>query len=113
LNISITPVLGKRSIIQQALLEGTGLKGQRLLALILLIALVYSSAVIQGTTIKKKQLNSILFALKSQRESITDVVVLAVASDSQQWVTYLDNYAAEIEQLMNLTPNKRCFYRRG
>jgi hypothetical protein len=62
---------------------------------------------------KQKQLNSILFALKSQRESITDVVVLAVASDSQQWVTYLDNYAAEIEQLMTLTPNKRCFYRRG
>jgi hypothetical protein len=59
-------------------LEGTGLKGQRLLALILLIALAYSSAVIQGTTLKKKQLNSILFALKSQRESITDVVVLAV-----------------------------------
>ena len=62
---------------------------------------------------KEQQLNSILFALKSQRESITDVVVLVVASDSQQWVTYLDNYAAEIEQLMTLTTNKRCFYRRG
>jgi hypothetical protein len=35
-------------------LEETGLKGQRLLALILLIALVYSSAVIQGTNLKIK-----------------------------------------------------------
>jgi hypothetical protein len=35
-------------------LEGTGLKSQRLLALILLIALAYSSAVIQGTILKRK-----------------------------------------------------------
>ena len=32
-------------------LEETGLKGQRVVALILLIALAYSSAVLQGTTL--------------------------------------------------------------
>jgi hypothetical protein len=35
-------------------LEGTGLKGKRLILLILLIAIAYSSAVIQGTSLKKK-----------------------------------------------------------
>jgi hypothetical protein len=35
-------------------LEGTGLKGQRFLALILLISLAYSSAAIQGTILKRK-----------------------------------------------------------
>jgi hypothetical protein len=35
-------------------LEETGLKGQRLLALIFLIALAYSSAIILGTTLKRK-----------------------------------------------------------
>ncbi len=35
-------------------LEGTGLKGKRLIVLILLIAIAYSSAVIQGTSLKKK-----------------------------------------------------------
>ncbi|MEG4590609.1 hypothetical protein QUA86_34625 [Microcoleus sp. F6_B6] len=32
-------------------LEGTGLKGQRLMTLILLIALAYSSAIMQGTNL--------------------------------------------------------------
>jgi hypothetical protein len=32
-------------------LEATGLKGQRVMVLILLIALAYSSAVMQGTTL--------------------------------------------------------------
>ena len=32
-------------------LEGTGLKNQRVMALILLIELAYSSAVMQGTTL--------------------------------------------------------------
>ena len=36
-------------------LEGTGLKGQRLMVLILLIALAYSSAIVQGTTLKMKE----------------------------------------------------------
>lgn len=35
-------------------LEGTGLKNQRVVALILLIALAYSSAVMQGTTLLHK-----------------------------------------------------------
>ena len=36
-------------------LEGSGLKGDRLIKIILLMALVYSSAIFQGTEIKKKQ----------------------------------------------------------
>jgi hypothetical protein len=36
-------------------LEGTDLKGQRLMVLILLIALAYSSAIVQGTTLKMKE----------------------------------------------------------
>ena len=35
-------------------LEETGLKGTRLITLILLIALAYSNAVLQGTTLKMK-----------------------------------------------------------
>jgi hypothetical protein len=35
-------------------LEGTGLKSQRLMTLILLIALAYSSAIMQGTNLKMK-----------------------------------------------------------
>jgi|GEM_PF-5540375 len=30
--------------------------------------------------------------------------------DSQQWLTYLDKYAGEVQELMTLTPTKRQFY---
>jgi hypothetical protein len=36
-------------------LEGTGLKGQRLMPLILLRALPYSSAIVRGKTLKMKE----------------------------------------------------------
>jgi hypothetical protein len=55
-------------------LEGTGLKGQRLMTLLLLIALAESSALVQGTTLKMKKSKSILFALKSPKESMQDGV---------------------------------------
>jgi hypothetical protein len=36
-------------------IEGTGLKGERPLKIILLMAIAYSSAIFQGTEIQKKQ----------------------------------------------------------
>ena len=33
--------------------------------------------------------------------------------DSQQWLTYLDKYASDVQELMTLTPQKRQFYQRG
>ena len=48
-------------------LEETGLKGQRLLALIILIALAYSSAVIQGTTLKIKAAKQYIFRPKESK----------------------------------------------
>jgi len=59
-------------------LEGTGLQGQRLRALILLIAKAITSAIIQGTALKKTGSKSTFSAPKNQAESIRDVVHLAV-----------------------------------
>jgi len=33
--------------------------------------------------------------------------------DSQQWLSNLEKYAQQVEQLMTLTPNKRLFFQRG
>jgi hypothetical protein len=59
-------------------LEATALKGQRVMALILLIALAYSSAVMQGTTLLHNRSQSILFVIKSPKESIQDEVALGL-----------------------------------
>jgi hypothetical protein len=87
LNISIAPVIGLRSLIQQALtnlgnlpqtiaykqrmgiekmfrdcksggdnLQGTGLTGDRLIKIILLMTISYSRDIIEGTIVKRKNL---------------------------------------------------------
>ena len=59
-------------------LQATALKGHRSLTLILLIALAYSSAVMQGTTLLHNRSQSILFVIKSPKESIQDEVALGL-----------------------------------
>jgi hypothetical protein len=34
----------------------------------------------------------------------------ALAQDGEQWVNYLDKYSESVQDLMNLTRNKRRFY---
>jgi hypothetical protein len=94
-------------------LEGTGLKGKRLIALILLIAIAYSSAVIQGTTLKKKPAKEYIVRPKESKRKYPRRSTWGSGLDSQQWVIYLDKYVAEVQELMALTPQKRCFYQRG
>jgi hypothetical protein len=94
-------------------LEGTGLKGKRLIVLILLIAIAYSSAVIQGTSLKKKLAKEYIVRPKESKRKYHRRSTFGSGLDSQQWVTYLDKYVAEVQELMALTPQKRCFYQRG
>jgi hypothetical protein len=37
----------------------------------------------------------------------------ALAQDGEQWVNYLDKYSESVQELMNLTRNKRHFYQQG
>jgi len=37
----------------------------------------------------------------------------ALAQDGEQWVNYLDKYSESVQDLMNLTRNKRRFYQQG
>ena len=94
-------------------LEGTGLKGQRLMVLILLIALAYTSASVQGTTLKRKQVKKYIIRDNEPKRKYSRRSTFGSGLDSQQWLTYLDKYAEEVQELMTLTPTKRHFYQRG
>jgi hypothetical protein len=94
-------------------LEGTGLKGQRLMVLILLIALAYTSASVQGTTLKRKQVKKYIIRDNEPKRKYSRRSTFGSGLDSQQWLTYLDKYAEEVQELMTLTPTKRQFYQRG
>jgi hypothetical protein len=94
-------------------LEGTSLKGDRLINMILLMTLVYSSAIFQGTELKKKQLQKYVSRRKEPKKKYRRRSTFGVGLDGEKWVNYLEQYSEEVEQLMKLTPSKRRFYQQG
>jgi hypothetical protein len=59
-------------------IEGTGLKGERLIKIILLMAIAYSSAMFQGTEIQKKQVQKYISRSKEPRKNTEYGVHLAL-----------------------------------
>jgi len=94
-------------------LEGTGLKGQRLMTLILLIALAYSSAIMQGTNLKMKSIKKYIVRPQESQRKYARRSTFGSGLDSHQWLTYLEKYADAVQELMTLTPTKRYFYQQG
>jgi hypothetical protein len=94
-------------------LEGTSLKGDRLINMILLMTLAYSSGIFQGTEMTKKQVQKYVFRRKQPKKRYRRRSTFGVGLDGEKWVNYLEQYSDEVEQLMKLTPNKRRFYQQG
>jgi hypothetical protein len=91
-------------------LEGTSLKGNRLINMILLMTLAYSSAIFQGTELRKKQVQKYVSRRKEPKKKYRRRSTFGVGVDAEKWVDYLEQYALEMQQLMKLTPSKRRFY---
>ena len=94
-------------------LEGTGLTGHRLMSLILLVALAYTSAIIQGTTVQEKALQWYVACPQSPHRKYPRRSTFGIGLDTQQWFNNLEQYAPQVQQLISLTPHKRRFYQRG
>ena len=94
-------------------LEGTSLKGNRLINMILLMTLAYSSAIFQGTKLKKKQVQEYVSRRKEPKKRYGRRSTFGVGLDGEKWVNYLEQYSWEMEQLIKLTPSKRRFYQQG
>jgi hypothetical protein len=94
-------------------LEGTSLKGDRLINMILLMTLTYSSGIFQGTEMRKKQVQKYVSRRKEPKKRYRRRSTFGVGLDGEKWVNYLEQYSEEVEQLMKLTPNKRRFYQQG
>ena len=94
-------------------LEGTSLKEDRLINMILLMTLAYTWAIFQGTELKKKQVQKYVSRRKEPKKTYRRRSTFGVGLDGEKWVNYLEQYSEEVEQLMKLTPNKRRFYQQG
>ena len=94
-------------------LEGTSLNGNRLINMILLMTLAYSSAIFQGTELRKKQVQKYVSRRKEAKKKYRRRSTFGVGVDAEKWVNYLEQYALEMQQLMKLTFSKRRFYEQG
>ena len=86
-------------------IEGTSLKGNRLINMIMLMTLAYSSAISQGTELKKKQVQKYVVRRKEPKKKYRRRSTFGVGLDGEKWVNYLEQYSDEVEQLMKLTPS--------
>jgi hypothetical protein len=94
-------------------IEGTGLRGERLIKIILLMAIAYLEAIAQGTEIQKKHVQKYVSRGKESRKKYRRRSTFGIGHDREQWVNYLERHFLEIQELMKLTRNKRRFYRQG
>lgn len=94
-------------------LEGTSLEGNRLINMILLMTLAYSSAIFQGTELRKKQVQKYVSRRKEPKKKYRRRSTFGVGVDAEKWVHYLEQYSFDVEQLMKLSPSKRRFYQQG
>ena len=93
--------------------EGTSLKGNRVINIILLVTLADSSAIFEGNELRKKQVGKYVCRRPEPKKRYRRRSTFGVGLDGEKWVNYLEQYSDEVEQLIKLTGNKRRFYQQG
>ena len=94
-------------------LEDTKVTGERLISLILLIAIAYTSATIQGQQIKRKGVQEYVGRVKEKSRSTRRHSSFYIGLYGYTWVIFMDNCQSLVDQLMRLNPNKRKYYQQG
>jgi len=93
--------------------EGTSLKGNRLINIILLVTLACCSAIFEGTELRKKQVGKYVCRRQEPKKRYRRRSTFAVGLNGEKWVNYLEQYSDEVEQLIKLTRNESRFDRQG
>ena len=78
-------------------LEGTGLTEDRLIKMILLMTIAYSRNSLEGTVVRRKNLQKYVCRLKEQKKTYRRRSIFGSGNDSQQWINYLEKYAEPVE----------------
>lgn len=94
-------------------LEDTKVSGERLISLILLIAIAYTSATIQGQQIKRKGIQKYVGRVKESGRIERRHSSFYIGLYGQNWVNFIDNCWELVQSLLRINPNKRKYYQRG
>ncbi|MDF5715728.1 MAG: IS4 family transposase [Rhizonema sp. NSF051] len=94
-------------------LEDTKVSSERLISLILLIAIAYTSATIQGQQIKRKGIQKYVGRVKEYGRTERRHSSFYIGLYGQTWVNFMEQCKDLVTNLMRLSPNKRQYYQRG
>ena len=94
-------------------LEGTNVSGKRLIALILVIAIAYTTATMQGRKIKQMGIQKYIGRVKETGRISRRHSSFYIGLYGQNWVNFMDGCAHIVAELMRLNRNKRKYYQKG
>ena len=94
-------------------LEDTNVKGERFIPIVLLIAIAYTGATIQGQQIKRKGVQTYVARVKEYNRLERRHSSFYVGLYGYNWVDFKDNCIDLVVTLMRLNPSKREYYQKG
>lgn len=94
-------------------LEDTNVEGKRLISLILLIAIAYTSATIQGQKIKRQGLQMYIARVKEQGRNQRRHSSFYIGLYGQTWLNFKQICMELVTELMKINRNKLKYYQRG
>ena len=94
-------------------LEDTNIIGERFISLVLLIAIAYTGATIQGQQIKRKGVQKYVARVKEYNRLERRHSSFYVGLYGYNWVSFKDNCIDLVIKLMRLNPSKRKYYQKG
>ena len=94
-------------------LEDTNVKGERFISLVLLIAIAYTGATIQGQEIKRKGVQNYVARVKEYNRLERRHSSFYVGLYGFNWVNVKNDCIDLVVTLMRLNPSKRNYYKKG
>ncbi len=94
-------------------LEDTNVKGKRFISLVLLIAIAYTAATIQGQQIKRKGVQKYVARIKEYSRLERRHSSFYIGLYGYNWVSFKDDCIDLVGKLMRLNPSKREYYKKG
>jgi len=94
-------------------IEIPGVTGDRLIVLILLITLAYSSAIIMGEQINSSGVACYVGRVKEAKRRERRHSTFYIGSRGSDWLSSVDFYADIVDELMKLSPAHKLDYARG
>jgi hypothetical protein len=94
-------------------LEGTNLEGQHLIALVILIAIAYTTAGMNGIQIKQMGIQKYVGRVKELGRIEPRHSHFYVGLYGRTWVQFMTSCTETVSELLQLSLNKRNFYKKG